>query len=191
MHDLLKKIRYSKRLLTLFLLTTIFIPSNSKAQNRPPVGISIGYFGPIPFEPGFRIGWHTPIHSFESSSLVLNLHTAFYFRNRDNSNLLFGGEIGWRHQKDESKNINTLSIGTAYAMQWEVTGFTVNLQGETVNRTRSLRHQFIPILNYEYARSIGTHWSPFVKFGYGYKISSNAPNSGIAFWEFGTRYSFK
>lgn len=162
-----------------------------RAQTTPPIGISIGYFGPIPFEPGVRIGFHIPVTTYDHSSLMLNLNTAYFFRNRDNSNLLFGGELGWRLHKDESRNINTFSIGTAYVMQWEVTGFSVNLQGETVARERELRHQFLPTLSYEYARMIGDRWAPYFKLGYGYKFTTNAPNSGVALWELGTRYSFK
>ncbi|MDG1334352.1 MAG: hypothetical protein P8P74_18605 [Crocinitomicaceae bacterium] len=170
-------------------VVSILFVKPSNAQTNPPVAISIGYFGPIPFEPGFRIGLHTPLKSFENSSIVLNTHAAFFFRNRDNSNLLFGAELGWRHQKDQSKNVNTLSIGSAYVMQWEVTSFTVNLQGETVSRERSLRHQFLPTINYAYGRQIGERWTPFVKLGLGYTISTDAPNSGLLLWEFGTTYS--
>lgn len=149
-----------------------------------------GLFGAYPFEPGVRIGFHVPSATMDNSALMLNLNTAYFFRNRDNSNLLFGAELGWRLNKDESRSVNTFSIGTAYVIQWEVTGFTINLQGETVARQRELRHQFLPVFSYEYARIFGTHWEPYFKLGYGYKFTTNAPNSGIALWELETRYSF-
>lgn len=185
-----KDFEHWKRLI--FCLTIIVLPTfGAKAQTTPPVGISVGYFGPIPFEPGFRIGFHMPIATYDNSALMLNINTGYFFRNRDNSNMLLGAELGWRLNKEESRNINTFSIGTNYVMQWEVTGFTVNLQGETTARQRELRHQFMPTFNYEYARRIGEHWAPYFKLGYGHKFTTNAPNSGVALWEFGTRYSFK
>lgn len=184
------EIRNTKMHLFVLLITFFLSFSTVKAQNIPPVAISVGYFGPIPFEPGIRIGFHTPVKSYDNGSLMLNIHTGYFFRNRDNSNLLIGGELGWRFQKEGGRNINTFSVGSAYVMQWEVTGFTINLQGETVARERELRHQFLPTFNYEYSRLIGVHWSPFFKLGYGYKFSATSPNSGVALWELGTRYTF-
>ncbi|GEM_PF-6640651 len=174
----------------LVLVTILLMGTTTTWSQSRPWDISVGYFGPIPFEPGIRIGVHTPLKQFENSAVMLNLQAAYFFRNLDNSNILLGSEIGWRFKKDEKRNINTLSIGTAYLMQFEVTGFTVNLQGDVISRERELRHIFMPTFNYEYARLIGDHWAPYLKLGYGQKFSGTAVNSGVVLWEFGTRYLF-
>ncbi len=175
-----------------FLLPICFIVTfSSFSQDFKPNSLSLGYFGPLPFEYGFRAGLDFKIKDYDKSSIILSPHLGTFGKKNDNFNVLAGAEIGLLLHKDGSKNRSFFSLGSAYLTQFEVTEFTVNLQGKIISRERERRGIFMPTLNYQYARIVNDKWAPFVKLSYGYKIASVIENAGSFMWEFGILISLK
>ncbi len=186
------KIKKSKRqlLLGLSILLLLFCLQSQNGANAQEVNtrsISLGYFGPIPNESGLRLGVNLPIKTFEKSALVLNGHVGSFNKKNDNFNVLLGAELGWSLQNPSSKNRHVFSLGSAYLLQSEVSEFSVNLQGKITVLERSLRHIFMPTVNYEYGRLVNDRLTPFGKISYGYRMASTIENAGSFMWEFGMR----
>lgn len=171
------------------LLLCCLTHQNTRAQDFAPRSISIGYFGPIPFEPGLRLGINFLFKSFDNSALILNMHVGVFNKKNDNFNVLAGAELGWKLQPEGSKNLNVFSLGAGYLFQNEVTEFSVNLQGDITATKRTPRHIFMPTINYEYGRVMNERLTPFFKLSYGHRMASTIANSGSFMWEIGSRIS--
>lgn len=172
----------------LLLLFSLLNHNKVSAQEFKPSSYSVGYFGPIPNEPGLRLAVNFPIKSFEKSALILNGHIGSFNKKNDNFNALVGAELGWALQKPNSKNRHIFSLGSGYLLQSEVSEFSVNLQGKITVLERSLRHIFMPTVNYEYGRLVNDRIALFGKVSYGYRIAPTIENAGSLMWEFGVRF---
>jgi hypothetical protein len=160
----------------------------SYAQESGGNEVSLGYFGPLG-EPGFDLGLHKPVH-IAAYKFDWNPQIAFWAKNKDNTNIFLNSEFGIDLKKPERKRGSIFSIGIGYIAQFEVTSFSVNFQGDVINKDRERRDILMPTINYEFNHRISDNLRWFAKFSYGYRISSKIENMGSLMGGLGVKYSF-
>ena len=134
--------------------------------------LQLGYFGPIGNEPGLSLGFNGQ-QGIGPGVIELGSSISFWSRNKDNQNFLLQQEFGYQLNKRDHKSKLVLSLGLGYLAQLEMTSFSVNLQGEVVNKERELRNIFLPSTFLEFNSPISTKLKWYVKLGYAYRISSH------------------
>jgi len=158
----------------------------SHAQESGGNEVSLGYYGPIG-EPGFDLGYHKAIH-IAAFQFDWNPQIAFWAKNKDNANLFLNNEFGINLQREGRKRGSIFSLGLGYLAQFEVTSFTVDFNGEIINKERERRDIIMPTINYEFNHRLTDNLRWYAKVSWGYRMSSEIQNMGSIMGGVGVNY---
>ncbi|MGD1847724.1 MAG: hypothetical protein ACFB10_20220 [Salibacteraceae bacterium] len=174
----------------LWLLISLTPPSQAQ-DFQPGLGqVSVGYFSAYAIRPGAQLTGR-----FFLKELALGTATAeagpqrqhvlfvgprvgFHSLQNNYTSVLYQGTAGILRRKSDRRRWSAVSIGLGYQNRYEVTGVTVNFQGEILERERERSDFFIPSLQYEIGWRIGKHWGLQSQVGYGSSLSFGQGHSG-------------